>query len=273
MRGALSDVFARVFDPAKGSWSEEIQVTKDAGGDWEPRVTFAGTDAWVLYDSSRGNEFNIYATKITADLSVGGTKKLIATDRYEGRVSAISSKDGKTIWLACDRGNQQWGLDMRAHGGIQGLNGRKDTVFASWEIGTGAVTELPSPDLLFADLPGPPPMAARQPARGNNAKAKEKAAANNNAKNQQAKKEGQPATSERSRSGKSAPSDAGRRRTPMDDGALFQSLLLAGCPHALRLCHAAVDKAIRTAVQRLHPRPPDHARHGERRRPVDRLAR
>jgi hypothetical protein len=174
MRGKLADVFCRVFDPEKGEWSAEIQVTHDASGDWEPCVAFAGDAAWVLFDSSRGNEFNIYAAPISADLKVGGTKQLIATDRYEGRVSAVGARDGKGIWLACERGNQQWGLDMRAHGHPQGLNGRKDTVIAYLDLASGQVEELPNPDALLAELPGPQPMKPAGP-RGNNAKAKAKA--------------------------------------------------------------------------------------------------
>ncbi len=194
MRGTQGDVFCRVFDPARKDWSTEIQVTKDAGGDWEPCVAFAGSDAWVLFDSSRGNEFNIYATKISANLQVGETKKLISTDRYEGRVSAIGAKDGKGIWLAYERGNQQWGLDMRAHGHPQGLNGRKDTVIAYLDLMTGKLDELTSPDALFADLPGPQPMKPAAP-RGNNPKAKAKAEAK--AKAAEPKKKGnQPAPNE-----------------------------------------------------------------------------
>lgn len=192
MRGSLGDVFCRVFDPKKNEWSVEIQVTKDASGDWEPCVVFGeGQGAWVVYDSSRGNEFNIYATNIGDDLKVGETKTLIATDRYEGRVSAIGAKDGKGIWLACERGNQQWGLDMRAHGHPQGLNGRKDTVIAYWDLAGGKVEEMPSPDGLFADLPGPQPAPAAAP-RGNSPKAAERA----KAKAGQARKNNRPAPNE-----------------------------------------------------------------------------
>ena len=177
MRGTLADIFCRIYDPALKTWSPEIQVTTDTSGDWEPTITFDHQNTgWIIYDSSRGNEFNIHATPVTADLKVGATKPLIATDRYEGRVTAIASKDLKGIWLACERGNQQWGLDMRAHGHPQGLNGRKDTVIAYWDLQTGTVEELPSPDPLFADLPGPTPAKTTAP-RGNNAKAKAKAAA------------------------------------------------------------------------------------------------
>jgi hypothetical protein len=193
MHGTLGDIFCRVFNAKRNSWSDDIQVTKDAGGDWEPCVVFAGENggAWVLYDSSRGNEFNIYATKISADLQVDETKPLVATDRYEGRVSAIGAKDGKGIWLACERGNQQWGLDMRAHGRLQGLNGGKNTVIAYLDFLTGKLDELPSPDALFNELPGPQPAKAAAP-RGNNPKAKAKAEAKAQAK----KKSNQPPPNE-----------------------------------------------------------------------------
>jgi hypothetical protein len=174
MRGRLADILCRVFDPRSNEWSAEIQVTDDPAGDWEPCVAFDGKDgAWVLYDSSRGNEFNVYGTHLGPNLKVGETKTLIATDRYEGRVSAIGTPDGKGIWLACERGNQQWGLAMRAHGGAQGLNGRKDTAVAYFDFSTGKVDGVPSPDALFADLPGP--KAAPAAARGNTPKAKAKA--------------------------------------------------------------------------------------------------
>jgi hypothetical protein len=198
MRGTLADIFCRIYDPALKTWSPEIQVTTDTGGDWEPCITFDHQNtAWILYDSSRGNEFNIYATPVTADLKVGATRPLIATDRYEGRVTAIATQDRKGIWLACERGNQQWGLDMRAHGHPQGLNGRKDTVIAYLNLQTGTVEEQPSPDLLFAELPGPTPAKTTAP-RGNNAKAKAKAAAKAgspkaNAKAEPKKKSNQPA--------------------------------------------------------------------------------
>ena len=66
-----------------------MQVTRDPGGQWEPCVAFDADDgAWVIYDSSRGNEFNIYANRVSLDGEVGETKTLIQTDRYEGRASA-----------------------------------------------------------------------------------------------------------------------------------------------------------------------------------------
>ena len=152
-------------------------MADDAGGDWEPCIAFAGKDgAWVLYDCSLGNEFNIYATHISADLKADKPKTLIASERYEGRVSAVGAKDGKGIWLACERGNEQWGLDMRAHGGQVGLNGRRDLVIAFWDLENDKVEELPGPDGLFAALPAPktPASAAAEP-RANNPKAKAKA--------------------------------------------------------------------------------------------------
>lgn len=185
MRGRLGDIYCRYFD-AKDGWSKEVRITTDDAGEWEPSVAFDNKDgAWVIYDSSRGNEFNVYANRVSLSGEVGATKSLIATDRYEGRVSVIGSKDGSGIWIACERGNQQWGLDMRAHGGQQGLNGRKDSVFAYWDLTTGKVEELPSVDSLLLDLPGPPQPAT--PARGNNANARAKAAAREKVQNEDSK--------------------------------------------------------------------------------------
>ena len=89
----------------------------------------------------------------------------------------IGTPDGRGIWLACERGNQQWGLDMRAHGGQPGLNGRKDSVLAYWDLASDQVEEMPSIDPLLADLPGPVPNVDRPAPRANNAKAKAKAEA------------------------------------------------------------------------------------------------
>jgi hypothetical protein len=60
MRGGLSDIYCRVFDSERDAWPPEIQVTKDPGGDWEPHLAFDDKDgARVLFDSSRGNKFNV----------------------------------------------------------------------------------------------------------------------------------------------------------------------------------------------------------------------
>ena len=197
MRGGLADVFCRVFDPAKGAWSAEIQVTSDPAGDWEPCVAFDAQDgAWVIYDSSRGDEFNIYATRVGLDGKPGETKTVIKTARYEGRASAVGTPNGKGIWLACERGNEQWGLDMRAHGGLQGLNGRKDSVLAYWDLASGKVEEMPSLDPLLAELPGPTPLPAAGTPRGNSPEAIKKA--EERAKNQASalKARGKPAPHE-----------------------------------------------------------------------------
>ncbi|WP_395748753.1 hypothetical protein [Prosthecobacter sp.] len=199
MYGTLGDVFCRIFNSKENSWSNDIKVTTDPAGDWEPCLAFDGKGgAWICYDSSRGNEFNIYATHVSGDTTVGETKQLIATSRYEGRVNAITSKDGKGIWLACERGNEQWGLDMRAHGGQVGLNGRRDLVIAYWDLASGKVEELPGPDAHLKDLPAPKAAAAAAPnaPRGNNPKAKAKAEERAKAQAAQAKAKGKPAPNE-----------------------------------------------------------------------------
>ncbi len=176
MRGSLSDVFCKLFDAGKGEWSKEIQVTSDPAGDWEPCVAFDDKDgAWVIYDSSRGNEFNVYATHVALDGSVGETKAIIKSDRYEARTSAIGTADGKGIWVTCERGRMLWGLDMRAHGHIDGLNAQKEMVLAYWDLASGKVEEAPSIEAWLQELPGPQPLAPRGNAKAQ-AKAKAKGA-------------------------------------------------------------------------------------------------
>ena len=180
MRGGLSDVFCRVFDPRTKEWSKEIQVTTDPAGDWEPCIAFDDKDgAWIIYDSSRGNEFNVYATRVAIDGAVGETKSVIHTDRYEGRTSAVGSVDGKGIWVTCERGRMLWGMDVRAHGHQDGMNAQKEMVLAYWDLASGKVEEAPSIEAWLEELPGPPPMAPRGNAKGKaNPKAKANAAAN-----------------------------------------------------------------------------------------------
>lgn len=178
LRGALPDIFCRHYDAATGSWSPEVRVTSDPAGDWEPCLAFDDrAGVWVIFDSSRGNEFSIYAARVGLDGSVGETKPLITTARYEARASAVASGDGTTIWLACERGNTDWGLDSRGHENPAGLNGRRGTVFARREPATRRVKELPAVDPLLAVLPPPPPNTDRPRPRGNSAAAQRKAAA------------------------------------------------------------------------------------------------
>ena len=86
-RHGSPDVYARYYDPKEARWSAEIPVTTDDAGDWEPRVAFDGKDgAWVVYDSSRGDEFNVYAARVGLDGKVD-TKKITDSPYYEARVS------------------------------------------------------------------------------------------------------------------------------------------------------------------------------------------
>lgn len=179
MRKGPADIYCRFFDPAGNRWSPEIQVTRDPGGDWEPRLAFDGRDgAWVLYDSSRGNEFNIYATRVGLDGTTGEAKTLVKTARYEGRVSAAGTADGKGIWFAFERGRSRWGLDSRAHDGAMGLNGQKEAVLAYWDFASDRIEETGAITPLLEKLEGP---AGKPATRSNTSNPKKKAAGARNA--------------------------------------------------------------------------------------------
>ena len=64
-RAGEADVYARFFDPKSAKWSKEIAVATPKGGDWEPSIAFDQKGhAWIAYDSSRGNEFNLNLAKV-----------------------------------------------------------------------------------------------------------------------------------------------------------------------------------------------------------------
>ena len=100
MRAGEGDIFARFHDPASSTWSEEIAVSNEPGGDWEPAITFAGEEAWIVYDSSLGNEFNLYLAKIDWRGSVE-TFPLAHTPRYEARADVTAAADGSGLWIDC----------------------------------------------------------------------------------------------------------------------------------------------------------------------------
>ncbi|MDF1860235.1 MAG: hypothetical protein P1U87_08470 [Verrucomicrobiales bacterium] len=144
MRGGDADVYARFLPGEGGSWSEEIGVATGAGGDWEPRLAFdAGGNAWILYDSSRGNEFNLYLAKIDGDSGEVSTFPIAHSDRYEARGSLAATADGKGFWIAAERGRVRWGLDARGHGNDTGINAQKEVLFGRFDIDSGDFEELP----------------------------------------------------------------------------------------------------------------------------------
>ena len=64
-RAGEADIYARFLDPKSGKWSKEIAVATQQGGDWEPSIAFDQKgQAWIAYDSSRGNEFNLNLARV-----------------------------------------------------------------------------------------------------------------------------------------------------------------------------------------------------------------
>ena len=143
MRAGEGDIYTRFFDPLKGEWSGEIAVSTDSGGDWEPAITFAGDNqAWIVYDSSRGNEFNLYLAKVSPDGSVE-TTPVAHSPRYEARADIAAAADGKGLWIAAERGRVRWGLDLRGHESQNGLNAQKEILFGKYDIASKTFTEMP----------------------------------------------------------------------------------------------------------------------------------
>lgn len=143
LRAGEGDIFVRHFDPKSGSWSSEIAVADRPGGDWEPDLAFDGEgNAWVLYDSSRGNEFNLYLSRVAADGEIREFP-IAHSDSYEARGSIVATAGQDGFWISAERGKSRWGLDSRGHANGTGINAGKSVLFGKFETASGDFTEIP----------------------------------------------------------------------------------------------------------------------------------
>ena len=152
--GGKSDVFAAHCESGAAAWSKPIQVTKNAAGDWEPRLAFGKADeALIVFDSSRGGNFDVLLARVSPAGKVRITP-IAATDRYEARAEAAASEDGKTLWVAYEDGIARWGKDLgsewRSQGG--GLNYGRHLYLAKVDLATGKAVRLPDVALLVPGL-------------------------------------------------------------------------------------------------------------------------
>ncbi len=164
MRGGLSDVFCRVFDPAKNEWSPEIQVTSDPGRRLGTvrGLRRPGRRVGFLRQLARKRIQHLRHPRRRLDGEVGETKTLIDTDRYEGRVSAVGTPDGKGIWLACERGQPEVGprhAGARPPAGAQRPQGQRARLSGTSQRARSK--NCRHPIRCFEDLPGPQPLAPR----------------------------------------------------------------------------------------------------------------
>ncbi|MBG29268.1 MAG: hypothetical protein CMI31_04610 [Opitutae bacterium] len=142
-RAGESDVYARVLDSKSGKWSKELAVATQKGGDWAPSMAFDEKgNAWIAYDSSRGNEFNLYLCRVDAE---GKTKEfpIAHSNKYEARASLAATADGKGLWIAAERGKVKHGLDYRGHGNKTGINAEKSVLFGRFDIASSQFEEIP----------------------------------------------------------------------------------------------------------------------------------
>ena len=143
MRAGEGDIYARWLGSETGEWAAEIAVSDEKGGDWEPRIAFGPDgDAWIVYDSSRGNEFNLYLARVTPDGKVE-THEIAHTPAYEARASIAPTADGGGLWIAAERGRVRWGLDVRGHEDNKGLNAQKEILFGRFDIEKKIFQEIP----------------------------------------------------------------------------------------------------------------------------------
>jgi len=142
-RAGEADVYACFLDPKSGKWSKEIAVATQKGGDWEPSIAFDKKgNAWIAYDSSRGNEFNLNLAKVDDQ---GQVKEfpIAHSPKYEARASITATAQGDGFWITSERGKEKHGLDYRGHGNETGINAKKSVLFGKFEIASGKFTEIP----------------------------------------------------------------------------------------------------------------------------------
>lgn len=145
LRRGQAEVHARWLDPKSQTWSPEIQVSNSTGGNWEPRVAFDGRDgAWVVFDSSRGGEFNLFLAHVDLKGRVR-EQPLTSSPEYEARASIAATKDGRRLWISAERGSRHWGRQLRGHAGETGLNSQKRILLGEYDIATGRFSEIPVP--------------------------------------------------------------------------------------------------------------------------------
>ncbi len=158
MRAGEADVYARFYDPASGKWSGEIAVATEKGGDWSPSLAFDNKgNAWIAYDGSRGNEFNLYLAKVedggkVTEYPVGHSS------RYEARASVVATAQGDGFWITAERGKEKHGLDYRGHENDTGINAQKRIMFGKFVIRSETFTEIPLGPAGEAGLPVNRPM-------------------------------------------------------------------------------------------------------------------
>lgn len=141
-RAGEADVYARFLDLKSGKWSKEIAVAIQKGGDWEPSIAFDQEGhAWIVYDSSRGNEFNLNLAKVNEQ---GQVKEfaIAHSPKYEARASITATAQGNGFWITAERGKEKHGLDYRGHGNDTGINAKKSVLFGKFEIASGKFTEI-----------------------------------------------------------------------------------------------------------------------------------
>ena len=167
-RGALGDIYAKCYDPATDQWSDEIRVTEHPAGDWEPRLAFtAEPGATVVFDSSRGDLFNVYLARVDVGKKARITQ-LSSSLRHQARASVSATPDGKGLWIAWENGRVLWGKNSRGTG-AGGLNSEKRVDVVYYDVATRKATPVtdPTPLLNRAGVKGAGAVKKPQPAGKN----------------------------------------------------------------------------------------------------------
>jgi hypothetical protein len=152
-RNGAGDIYARYYNPQTVRWSEDIRVSSNEAGDWEPQLAFGeGDETAIIFDSSRNDNFDVFLATVKPNGETQ-TKQLTSSSRYEGRASIAATPDGKGYWVAWEVGRDRWGKNSRgAGGGAKGLNQEKDLHVAYLDAATKELTAAPAVKPLLNPL-------------------------------------------------------------------------------------------------------------------------
>ena len=154
----VSHVFAKVRDK-NGTWSDDIPLGGERAGNWEPRLAFGEKgEAFVVFDSYRNGDFDLFLCRISPAGKAGAPIPLAKTPRYEARGEAAVSPDGKSLWVIYETGMERWGKDLgadwRKKGG--GLHHDREIKLIRVDLSDNAIEEIADVTALLPDLVASP---------------------------------------------------------------------------------------------------------------------
>ncbi len=109
-RAGWSNIFLKTFDGER--WSPDVRVTSRQANDWEPAVALdAQGTAWVVYDSYRQGNYDVYMARVSGGALQDGEIPVAISPRFEVRAT-VAVDTAQRVWVAWEAGRPAWGKDQ-----------------------------------------------------------------------------------------------------------------------------------------------------------------